>query len=161
MPVNTKQVATRRPLRYQTLADLLSDAEHLANTEVEMVGNWSLAQVFDHLTKTMNASIDGFPFQGSLPMRVFLRLFMKKRFLTRSLPAGFQIPEQASPLAPTATSTDESMSALRLVIGRLRQESKRALHPFLGVLSRDEWTEFHLRHAELHMSFAVPDNGAK
>ena len=26
-------------------------------------------------------------------------------------------------------------------------------HPVLGHLTREEWTQFHLRHAELHMSF--------
>ncbi len=160
MSVNTKHVTTRRPLRYQALDDLLSDAERLASTNVKMVGNWSLGQVFDHLTRTMNASIDGFPFRGSWPMRMMLRLLMKKRFLTKGLPAGFEIPKQAEPLAPTATSTEEGFSALRSVIDRLRQEPKRAEHPFLGELTHDEWTEFHLRHAELHMSFAAPVDDA-
>jgi len=28
-------------------------------------------------------------------------------------------------------------------------------HPLFGKLSREEWNRFHLRHAELHMSFLV------
>jgi hypothetical protein len=28
-------------------------------------------------------------------------------------------------------------------------------HPLLGAMTRDEWREFHLRHAELHLSFFV------
>jgi hypothetical protein len=31
-----------------------------------------------------------------------------------------------------------------------------ARHPVLGKLTHEEWTQLHLRHAELHLSFAVP-----
>jgi hypothetical protein len=34
---------------------------------------------------------------------------------------------------------------------------RRSLHyPVFGKLTPEEWHQFHLRHAELHMSFVLP-----
>jgi hypothetical protein len=79
MTVMTKHVTGRRTLNYATLDDLLQDAEQLAESHVDMLGNWSLGQVFSHLAITMNKSIDGFPFRAPWVLRVSIRLFMKKR----------------------------------------------------------------------------------
>ncbi|MBX9787841.1 MAG: DUF1569 domain-containing protein [Pirellulales bacterium] len=35
-------------------------------------------------------------------------------------------------------------------------ETRRVPHPVIGRLSVDQWNRFHLRHAELHLSFFVP-----
>ena len=58
MTVDTKKVTQRREVRYDSYDDLLSDAEHLASGDVQTVGNWTLGQIFQHLAKTLNSSID-------------------------------------------------------------------------------------------------------
>lgn len=57
---------------------------------------------------------------------------------------------------PGETSIDEGLGALRAAVARYKQETKRSPHPALGKLTPGEWIQFHLRHAELHMSFATP-----
>ena len=158
MTVNTKHVTGRRTLNYATLDDLLRDAEQLAESEVEMLGNWSLGQIFSHVAMTMNNSFDGFPFSAPWIFRVIVQLFMKSRFLTKTVPAGFQIPSKAAIMIPGETSTEEGLTMLRSAIVRLKQESQRMPHPFMGDLSVDEWNQLHLKHTEMHMSFAVPRN---
>jgi len=44
---------------------------------------------------------------------------------------------------------------LRAAINRQQTETSRVPHLALGEISVEDWLRAHLRHAELHMSFAV------
>jgi hypothetical protein len=156
MAVNTKKVTGRRSPRYETLDDLLADAERLAGTQVAMLGNWSLGQVFRHLAIAVNGSIDGFSFRLSFPEILFVRLFMKKRLLTRDIPPGLGRSRKWDSVKPDETSVEEGLAALQAAVVRFKTETKRSPHPALGKLNSEEWHQFHLRHAELHLSFAIP-----
>ena len=148
--INTKQVTGRREIRYESLDDLVADAERLASPNARMLGNWTPGQIYQHLADTMNSSIDGFSGMFSAPVRWVLSLLMKRRFLYKGLPAGFKAPAN---FVPDTTSVEDGLSALRKAVSRLNEGTTRALHPGFGTLTLDEWTQFHLRHAELHMSF--------
>ncbi len=154
MPVNTKQVQGRRQVHYDSLDDLLADAERYAKPDVKRLGNWSPGQIYEHLAGTMNGSIDGMDFLLPLPARVLMTLLMKRKFLKKSIPAGFKAPSSA---VPDETSTEDGLASIRDAISRQKNESQRALHPAFGKLTREEWTDFHLRHAEMHMSFLIED----
>ena len=154
--INTKQVSGRRELHYDTLDALLADAEQLAHGEVRMLGNWSLGQVFRHLTTVYENSIDGSPFLLPGLVRFLIRITMKRRLLVQPLSSGLKLPKKAASFIPRETTTRDGLTALRQVIDRLKKETQRDLHPVMGTLTIEEWTQFHLRHAELHMSFAVP-----
>lgn len=157
MPVNTRKVVGRREVRFESYHDLLNDAERLAAGDAHLLGNWSLGQIFAHLSRTMEMSIDGASFRAPLPVRVFVRLFMKQRFLHRPMSPGVKLPAAAADLlVADATETEQGLAALRSSILRLQSETERAAHPVLGELSLDEWDNLHLRHAELHMGFAIP-----
>jgi hypothetical protein len=158
MAVNTKQVMGRRELRYNSYDDLLADVNELASGETEMVGNWSLAQVCKHLASSLNSCIDGIPFNAPLLLRVMGKLFLKKKFLTQAVPAGFQIPGNAKKQFEPEESADlqEQLPALRKAIERVKNDKSRVSHPVFGQLSADEWDQFNLRHAEMHMSFIKP-----
>lgn len=150
MSVNTKQVTRRTGIHYESLDDVLTDAEQLAGDQSKQLGNWSPGQVYSHLAKPMNASIDGFGFTISAPVRLILQLFMKRRFLRKSIPAGINGGNFSS---PQKVSDEQGLDDLRAAVKRQTEEPSRVEHPGLGKLSREEWTNFHLRHAELHMSF--------
>ena len=156
MTVQTKTVQGRRTVRFDSYQDLLTDAEDMASQEVRTLGNWSLGQNLKHIALALDSSIDGANFKLSTPMRWMMTLLMKRRFLTQTLPAGFQAPEGFS---PSDADTDEALAALREAILRQERESQRAFHPAFGNLSKEEWTKFNLRHAEMHMSFVVPAGG--
>ena len=60
MPVNTSKVAGRREVAYESLDDVLMDAEKLvANSNTRMLGNWTLGQMLAHLAASLHLSIDG------------------------------------------------------------------------------------------------------
>ena len=150
-PVNTKAVDGRRTVRYESLNDLLEDAERLANCEARTLGNWTQGQIYKHLAQALDVSIDGADLMPA-PMRFVLNLLFKKKFLSKAIPAGFKAPEK---FVPDETSVDEGLAALRTAVARQNEVSDRAPHPGFGKISRAEWDLFHLRHAEMHMSFIV------
>lgn len=155
MSVDTKKATGRRKLRFQSLDDVLADVDRLAMAPVRPLGNWSLGQVCQHLAETMNRSIDGFEFQASLPIRIVARL-AKRWILTRGFGPGFRLPRQAVGMLPAPTDTQAGVRALRASVTRLLQETRRARSPVFGPMTVEEWTQLHLRHSELHLSFIVP-----
>lgn len=158
MGVDTKTAAGRRQLRFNSYDDLLADAQMLAKSDVKMVGNWSLGQIFKHLAVAYAGSIDGMHFTVPFYVKIVARVFMKKKFLYGKIPSGFQIPQKHRGhfVAAETTTTEEGWAALQTAVERLKTESHREPHPVFGELSNQEWDNFHLRHAEMHMSFAVP-----
>ncbi len=149
-PIKTGKVQGRRTLRYQSLDELWGDAQRLAENNAPTMGNWSQGQIYEHLARAFNISIDGVkPFPA--PMRLILNLVFKKRFLNKGLPAGFPAP--ADFVADDTTSTQSGLESLRLAIQRQNHVTERAPHPGFGTFTAIEWEQFHLRHAEMHMSF--------
>jgi len=154
MAIDTKKVQDRRSVHYRTFDDLLTDAEQLASKEVRQTGNWSTGQILQHLAVSMNSSIDGFDFSLPAPVRFILSLLMKRKFLYKALPAGFKAAGRFVP--PDDVSTADGLAAIRNAVERQATAEEYVPHPGFGKLTRDEWINFHLRHAEMHMSFIVP-----
>jgi hypothetical protein len=158
MAVDTTKVQGRRKLNYATLREVADDAERLAAGDVRALGNWSPGQIFAHLARSFNSSIDGFGFTAPWYFRLMGRV-MKSRMLKSDMPPGFRLPDYAAPvLVPGPTSTEEGLAALRAAVDRLEREPNRAPNPVLGTLTRDEWTQLHRKHAALHMSFLTSQN---
>ncbi|MFO1043270.1 MAG: DUF1569 domain-containing protein [Planctomycetaceae bacterium] len=155
MPVNTSKVQGRRQVQYDSYEDLLADAEQLANSNVKTLGNWSFGQILLHVAQSTDSSLDGSGFALPAPVRWIFTLLMKQKFLTKPIPAGFKAPKR---FQPQELSVEESIVELRKAIARQYTEEQRAMHPAFGMISKEEWTQFNLRHAEMHMSFVVLDD---
>ncbi len=148
--------AARRTLQYATLSDVVRDAERLVSDHVT-VGNWSFGQILQHLAKSMNASLDGFGFQAPWFARWLIAPLVKNSLLTKPLKPGFKLPASATAIMPDEqVSVGDGLRQLKAAVDRVTHETPSADHPFLGKLATEEWTQLHLRHAELHMSFALP-----
>lgn len=160
MPVNTRKVPGRRKLRFDSYGDLLNDVERLASGPVEQLGNWNLSQVVQHLTKTMHGSIDGLPLRPNWLIRFFGKLLLKRSFLEGPMPSGFQLPPSAAALLPDEQDQAQAISGLRAAVDLLQRVTDRAPHAILGEITLADWDRVHLRHAELHLSFLRPANGA-
>lgn len=158
MAIDTKNVKGRRKLRFETLDEMIAEAERLAEGEVEMLGNWSLAQIFKHLAEGLNSTLDGSSFKAPFFVKLMAGLFMRKKFIYGGIPPGFAIPKdaQAQFLPKDDVETAAALAELQAAVERLKSTEERAKHPLLGKLTREESDQFQLRHAELHLSFAVP-----
>ncbi|HVX61588.1 MAG TPA: DUF1569 domain-containing protein [Pirellulales bacterium] len=156
MAIDTKKVFARRPLRYDSYQDLVNDAERLAACDVRSLGNWSPGQTLGHLARAMELSIDGADFKASWLVRLAARIFYRQRCISGPMPPGIRLPREAQALlVPEEVDVQTALAELRLAVLRLQHDTERAPHPVFGEMSLDEWDSFHLRHAELHMSFLV------
>jgi len=151
--INTKKVQGRRTVHYDSLDALLTEARNFAKCEVRTLGNWSQGQIYEHLARALDTSIDGVDFSIPTPVRWVLTLLMKKKFLYKEIPAGFKVSGKQ---LPEETSATEGLSSLEKAVERQQAVAERAMHPGFGNISKAEWDAFHLRHAEMHMSFLIP-----
>ena len=157
MSVDTGKVAGRRKLRFESLDEILREAERLAAAKnVKQLGNWSLGQVLKHLASAMHMSIDGA--KSSPPW--FIRLIgplLKKKVL-KEMSAGFQLPKAAAEelIASPSTTTQDGIVSLRDAVQRMKSNSQRKPHSVFGKMTNAEWDQLHFRHAELHLSFIEP-----
>lgn len=157
MAVNTGKVKGRRVLRFQTLEEMLADAEQQATTPVRLLGNWSLGQIYDHLAQWLEFTLDGFPI--TIPWYLRWAVWPFKGWMLRSaMPAGFVWGARDAKLVTPqrAVSTDEGLAHLRRAVARWRAEPQRHPSPLLGKLTETQWEQFQLRHGEHHLSFVVP-----
>jgi hypothetical protein len=157
MAVETKSVQGRRQLHFNSLDDLLADVERRNQGKIRALGNWSPGQILKHLAAVMNGSIDGLRIRAPLWLRPLGWLF-KKRILSKPMPPGFRLSDEAAKdLTFGDTTWEEGFQAFRAAVQRLKTESNREPSPFLGQMTREQWDQLHCRHAELHLSFLTPE----
>lgn len=154
--------ALRREVHYASLDEFLADAEHLAHVKHHTVGKWTYAQILDHLGRTMRCGFDGYGFRAPWFVRYLIAPLIKNSFLTKTMKPGFKLPKRlAGALLPADDAAlGPALESLRQAVARSKRETPTAEHPAFGKLASQEWTSLNLRHAELHMSFAVPDETA-
>ena len=158
MTINTAKATGRRTLRFESFDAVLADAERLVNGPCHTVGNWTVGQNLDHLARTVRIGFDGPHILAPWFVRVFVAPFFKKRFIKQSMYSGFQFTKQMEPYRPDDKATAiAALDELKKQYSRLSREAPAVPHPFLGPLTHEEWMGVNLRHAELHLSFLIPE----
>jgi hypothetical protein len=156
MSVDSRNVRGRRELRFSSYDELLADVRSLASQPTRQLGNWSLGQICQHLAIGINTAVDGPPFKPSWLVRV-LGPWFKKRVISRRMSPGLKLPKNAGALIPTPTDAAAGVAALERAIARFERTSQRLPHFVFGPMTREEWDQLHFRHAEMHLSFIVPE----
>ena len=156
MTVDTSKVKGRREVHYQSLEDVLDDARRCAEDGSTSIGNWSVSQILHHLSVTLHASIDGFGFRVFWPKRLLARIFVKNKVLSQGMSPGVKLPTRVTRLVPTEMPVEDALLQLSTAVERYQVNPSRASHPVFGRFTSEEYDQFQLRHAELHMSFIVP-----
>ena len=161
---DTRKVAQRRKLQFHTMHEILRDVEQLGAVTSETGesicadGNWTPAQIVEHVTFFIDGAIDGFDFTAPLLIRAFARPF-KKRILTKPMKPGIKLPANMSVVLPDPETTwEDAVSALRDAVGRIDSgERMTQPSPLLGAMTHEDWVNLHCRHAEMHLSFMHAD----
>ncbi len=162
--IETKRVTGRCRRRFESFEEVLAEVRSLAEHPTEQLGNWTLGQICQHLGRGMHESTSA---DRMFPVPFWLKLlgpFLRKRVLERGLPPGFQLPPEGARLLPPPVSVAEGLATLESGIAALQATQRRVRHPVFGAMNVAQWNQFHLRHAELHLSFigrraTLPDNG--
>ena len=156
-----QSTGSRRTVRYSTLSDIVQDAEAVIGNH-HTVGHWTFGQICQHLAKTMNACFDGFGFQAPWIARWLIAPFVKNSLLIKPLKPGFKLPASGKAMLPDDhVSAEEGLRQMSAAIERFAHEIPTAPHPFLGAMASEEVVQLQLRHAELHMSFIVPNSNGQ
>lgn len=155
-------MAERRNLRFQSLDDIIADAENLHTRGYEKIGNWDLAQVCNHCACWVKYPMDGFP---KPPLMVKLVFAIIKRTMLpkvkrqmkdeRTFPPGLK----TAPMTIFQPGQDDAAA-----VANLKRELERMKtftgpmqpSPLMGLLSKEEWVDSHLVHIGHHLSFLVP-----
>ena len=151
---NTKQITGRRRVHLSTLDDILADAELLASGPIKAVGNWPPGQIFEHLARGYTLPLDGvvlpIPFYVRWGARLMLGIFLRN-----GMPAGIKLDGEAAEalVPPDSTETQTGLDDLRRGIALWKAKTIVPRHSVFGNISDEQWTQIHLRHAELHLSF--------
>ena len=159
MAIDTGKVQGRRKLHFDEYEQILAEAERLANAKsLKLLGNWSLGKTFHHLGAAIKLSLDGGKADAPLLARI-LGPLLKNIFINRPMPAGFKLPKKAATelIAEGDVSTAEGLALLREQLARIKTATTLHPHPAFGRMSPDQYRKLHCRHAELHMSFYVPE----
>lgn len=157
MPVNAKTVQGRRNVSFQSMDDIVADVEKLAASSTSRtIGNWSLDKLIMHLSQTIHGSIDGFKTKAPLAIRLIMPFFKSRIINAKELKPGINLPKAAVSAAyPDAGSLQEALDDLRRAVARTKTERMTASHPAFGKMTHEEWNTLHLRHSEMHLSFAL------
>jgi hypothetical protein len=153
--------ARRRSLHFESIDELAAEVERICAARraghVTTTGNWTAAQIFEHVARLIEFSYDGFPFRASLPVRAashVAKWIAWRRFTDWALRPGYRLPKTAGALLPSAEADYASAARLKTAIDRIRRgEPMRQPSPFEGRITHDQWVYGHLRHGELHLGF--------
>jgi hypothetical protein len=159
--IRTGKVQGRRVLRFKSLDEAVADGANLQTAEnrgkLLHLGNWTLGQSFGHLAAWISYGYDGFPLKIPWIVRLIAPL-VKNKFINSPMRAGARIPrvsEGTYGIVPL--STYDGFEAFKNACERLKATAPTKPHFFFGALTHDEWIAMNLRHAELHLSFFVPE----
>ena len=162
IPVNTATLANRRILHFDTIDQAIAEGERLAGAEkaakLHLIGNWSLGQIFDHLSSWVEHSYTGVPIKVPAPVRLVMKLTMKKKMLYQPMRPGSKIPRVPNgTLWFEAIPTDQGLARFKAGYTRLKSECPQMPNALFGPMTSDEWVNLHLRHAELHLGYGLTD----
>jgi hypothetical protein len=158
--VDTGSVAGRRSLRFDSIDQVLADVDRLVEAEragrLKRLGNWTLGQTLGHLATWADYGYSGSPLKVPFFIKWMLRL-RKQSFLYGPMRAGVRIPRVPDgTLATENMPLDKAPPWFRQVWRRLKTECPPMPNSIFGMLTHDESIALNLRHAELHLSFLVP-----
>jgi hypothetical protein len=77
--------------------------------------------------------------------------------INNGFPAGVRIAGvEGGTFGIEPCEVDEGLARLQAAYHRLATETPTHTSPVFGPLTHQQWIKFHLRHAELHLSFFHP-----
>jgi len=153
----------RRQLRLETLDDLLAEVDRLVEADragrLRAAGNWTAGQVLGHVAAWIEYGYDGYP-MAKPPwfVRLLARWYLKK-MLRDGMQPGFRIPGvEGGTYGIEEMPVEQAAERLRRAVQRLQAGEPARYHsPAFGPMSEEDRIKLTLRHAELHLSFLLPE----
>ena len=147
----------RLNLRYETIGDAGRDVRSAMEHGYDLVGQWSLAQILEHLTLTMNMCFEKPDFKFNIFVRTVSRLLFPS-IIRKGRPVSIKASAPPSLAPADDINLDDAAKRFHEMIARLEDESAefQPQHPLLGKLDREAWLVMQRWHNAHHLSFMVP-----
>lgn len=161
MTIDTRRLTERRRLSFASAEDVLAEIDRLCaashDGRLRMLGNWTLAQMCDHLARLIGMGYGEVSVSAPWIVRVLGPMIVGRRWIERGFPSGMPLKGGAAALLPAEDPPlDASAACLRRALARIsRNEPMTAVSPLLGRLSPEDWRQLQLRHCEHHLSYVV------
>jgi len=145
----------RRNLNFENLDECVSECQRLFEAGYVRNGNWTLAQICQHLRLTIEANLNGYPTWMTVigfPLRPLLRWLLMPRLLAGKSPSGIKTAGMFVPPSNLDDTTEISKFS-QCVDQFLAHQGKLHSHPGFGKMSHKEFAAFHAAHAAHHLGF--------
>ncbi|MBL8867280.1 MAG: DUF1569 domain-containing protein [Planctomycetia bacterium] len=151
----------RRPLRFDSLAEVVRDAENLLANGYDKAGNWDLGQCANHLAYWLTCPIDGF---GKAPLVAqaflwFARNTVGPGQLKKILANGFPPGGMTDPASvkPSDGNDAAAVQKLKTAVARFEAHDGPIVpSPFFGPMDKDTNRKLQQVHCAHHLSFLIP-----
>lgn len=149
--------ATRRELKFENLNEAIEDIKTLSSQGYDQVGNWNLAMICQHLSKTMRMTVEGADFKMPGIMQWVARLFFKKTFMTGK-PVKMKVSAPAQLVPEETEEVEKWTTEFTFLANKILDDNTELVHqhPVFGKLSTEELRKLHGWHAAHHLSFLLP-----
>ncbi len=144
----------RRNLRFEQFDEVMPEVERLLEGHTT-VGNWSLAQICQHLATVLRRVVD-LPATTPQDPSKWVSVEQKRHVLESGrLPEGLPGPAEIMPI--DTLGEREEAEGLRAAIAHYKASAGPVIpHRILGPLTKAEWDRLQLIHIAHHLGFAVP-----
>ena len=148
----------RRQLHFDTIDEVVENAQQLASGDVETTGKFTYGQILEHLARTLDVVTGHIPGASvTFPMRMMARI-MRPFILSRPMSPGFKLPATAQAVywPSEAVDTSAALAHLKEAVERYKQNGPIPKHPVFGTMTRRQHDQLQCRHCALHLSFVHP-----
>ncbi|MEE2643172.1 MAG: DUF1569 domain-containing protein [Planctomycetota bacterium] len=157
-----KPAPQKRPLKFNSFDDMVSEARSLMENGYASNGNWSLGQACGHLAEWMRYSLDGYP-RPPLPLRAIFWVMkhtiaprMKRKILAEGFQGGLPTAPESVP-RPDSITDQQGLAQLLACVERVTEfDGKLLPSPLFGPMDKEMHTRVTLLHAEHHLAYFEP-----
>ena len=146
----------RRELAFQTIDEVVAEAERLASGEVSTTGAHSFGQILNHLALSHDVST-GRVVAPPPPFMMKLMMPLMKRMVINSKPMkpGIKLPAKGEAFFWPNKEFDvpTALQYFKESVEYYKSNGPLQRHPFFGKITKEQCDELNCRHAALHLSF--------
>jgi hypothetical protein len=144
----------RRSLNFSTFDEVADDVRRLRADGCERCGQWSLAQVCNHLNQSLQYSMRPGPFPADTPEQAARGELFRQILASGRLPEGIPAPES---MVPPPDAGDEAVDAFLATAKRYAGfEGQVAPHRIFGTRDQQDLRRLARIHCAHHLSHLVP-----
>jgi Protein of unknown function (DUF1569) len=133
---------------------MVAEVDRLASSQVTVVGNWTLAQIFEHCAQSIGYSMTGYPQLRSKLFRVTVGRIAKGKFLGQGyMSHDLEAPVPGAPALGTDGDTAVAATKLRDAVAAFKAfTGEPAPHLAYGPCTLAEYERVHAMHFANHAS---------